>query len=131
MESFVVYVSSEQSSALYPRNVPGDFTVHLNRPYHLKGEWECALIQLSFEGQSGPGYYLCCDLVAESFVGRDMLPVLRRVRDKTWQFRTAIYVPLKTHDFESVRIFLRTWNNRDTRLVRPIYVTLHFRRRPV
>lgn len=126
---FTVYLTSTSSSEAYPDNTPNDFTVHLPRPCHLDGEWECGLVQIIFQERSEGGYYLCCDLVTESFASERMLPVLRRIRDKTWQFHNVIYVPLKQHDFETIRIYLGTWDFQPSRLVQPLHCTLHFRRR--
>ncbi len=128
---FLVFTNSGSSAQFHPDNKPQNFTVHLPRPVHLEGEWECALVQFFMEGRSEGGFFVCTDVVAESHVGDFMLPVLRRVREsRTWQFKCLLYVPVKEHDFSSIRIFLRNWHNVEpARLREQAHCTLHFRRR--
>ena len=126
---FLLYACSEHSQDIFPNNTPPNFAIHLKRPVHLEGQWECALVQFVFDGKPEAGYFVCCDLVRESHTGDYMLPVLRQVRDKMWQFKNLLYVPLKSRDFNAIRIYLRTWKNGEpTRVKNTVYCTLHFRR---
>ena len=126
---FYLYLDSEQSKKLYPTNTSSNFTIQLPAPYHLTGEWECGLVQYNFDYRVKPGLYFCCDLLTESHAGEFMLPVLRRVHDSSWQFRTILYVPLKILDFGSITFYFRTWTNADVAPIKePGYFTLHFRR---
>lgn len=126
---FYVYGSSAECKDLYPDNKPEDFVIHLPKPIHMEGEWECGLLQFQYNVSTEKPYYVCCDLVRESFVGDYTLPVLRRVRLKGIQFIKVIYVPLKTRDFNSIRVYMRSWKNKDpTGLRGRSFCTLHFRR---
>ena len=126
---FILYLHSSHSADIYPDNHPQNFSIHLKRPIHLEGDWECALVQFSFGSLSEAGYYVCCDVLAESHTGDFMLPVLRRVRDRAWQFKNLLYVPVKSRDFSTIHMYLRTWQNSEPVFVRgQSYCTLHFRR---
>jgi len=126
---FSIFLDSGHCQDIYPSNAAQNFTIHLPRSVHLKGEWECALVQFVMEGRSEAGFYVCCDILTESHVGDFMLPVLRRVRDKMWQFKIPLYVPVKTHSFNSIHIYLRNWHNVEPgRMKDQTHCVLHFRR---
>ncbi len=126
---FSIYLDSSHSTAIYPGNKPANFSILLPRAVHLEGDWECALVQFVIDGRSEAGFYVCTDVVAESYVGDFMLPVLRRVRDRMWQFKRLIYVPVKTRDFTTICVYLRKWNNLEpTSLSGHAHCMLHFRR---
>ena len=127
--SFFIYGYSRHSKDLYPTNKGQDFYIHLSEPVHLEGEWECGLVQFQYNASSESPYYVCCDIVAESYAGDFKLPILRRVRLKNTQFSHVIYVPLKTRDFSSIHFYLKSWNNKTPFSVRGgTHCTLHFRR---
>ena len=127
--SLYIYGYSRYSRHLYPNNRATDFVIPLPQPIHLEGEWECGLVQFHCESSADAGYYVCCDLVSESYVGNFKLPVLRRVRQKLWQYRNILYVPLKTRDCNSIRLYMRTWRNREPTGVKgSVYCLLHLKR---
>ena len=130
---FYIYGYSKHSKDIYPNNRGEDFTIHLPHPLQLEGEWECGLVQFEYVTSSDTPYYVCCDIVNESYVGDYKLPVLRRVRTTgrkpSTQFNSVNYVSLKSHDFDSIRVYLRNWRNAPALRVRAgTHCTLHFRR---
>ena len=127
---FYIYGNSSDCKDHYPDNRPEDFVIHLPNPIELKGEWECGLMQFQYNSSSEKPFFVCCDLVLESYVGDHKLEVLRRVRLKNVQFANVIYVPLKMCNFNSIRVYMRTWKNKEaTGLRGRSFCTLHFRRR--
>ncbi len=131
-QEFHLYCYSQHSKEFFPSNGPSDFTIHLPKSIHLEGAWECGLMQFKYTTTASTTekpFYVCCDLVSESYSGDFTLPILRRVRLRTTQFSHVIYVPLKTRDFNVVRLYLRTWKNKDSPVQRgDTHCTLHFRR---
>lgn len=128
-QEFHIYGYSENSKVFYPENTPDDFTIHLQKSFHLEGEWECGLIQFQYAASLEKPFFVCCDLVNESYVGDIKLPILRRVRLRNTQFNQVIYSTLKKRDFNSIRIYMKTWRNKPGTMVRgKTYYTLHFRR---
>lgn len=127
--SFHIYGYSRHSKDLYPHNRGDNFVIPLAKPLHLEGEWECGLLQFQYNAATDTPYYVCCDAVVESHVGDYKLPVLRRVRLKNIQYSHMIYVPLKVHDFNSIRVYMRSWNNKPPlSVISGTHCTLHFRR---
>ena len=126
---FYIYCTSSDCKELNPDNRAENFVIHLPKPIHLEGEWECGLMQFQYNASSEKPFYVCCDLVTESYVGDHTLPLFRRVRLKNVQFANVIYIPLKTHDFNSIHVYMRSWKNTEATGVRGrSYCTLHFRR---
>ncbi len=126
---FNIYGYSNHSKDVYPNNTSADFVISLPKPIHLEGEWECGFVQFYYTASTDKPFYVCCDLVHESHVGDFKLPILRRVQLKTTQFAHVIYAPMKTRDFNSIRVYMRTWKNKPAKALRgPTYFTLHFRR---
>lgn len=125
---FYIYGCSGNSKDIYPNNAPEDFVIHFPKPVHLEGEWECGLFQLQYNASTEKPYYICCDVVSESYVGDHTLPILRRVRLKSIQYANVIYVPLRRKDFNSIRFYMRTWKNKHAQGFRgKTFCTLHFR----
>lgn len=134
--SFHIYLSSADSWDSFPQNHSGDFTVSLSDNVHLGEEWECGLLECQLFATPTTPAYICCDLVEESLVAEFKLPILRRIRLKTaTEFQQVSYFPLKTRGFNTVRIYVRTWNNKPLYATsgQPghTYCTLHFRRRGI
>ena len=126
---FFVFANSNDSTDHYPENRTEDFVIHLAKPVHLEGQWECGLMQYQFNSTVDKPFYVCCDLVQESFVGDHKQSVLRRIRLKNVQFANVIYLPLKVHDFNSIRVYLRSWKDKEPRGIKgQSFCTLHFRR---
>jgi len=127
---FYLYVCSRNSTAIFPKNTNVDFTTQLSDNIHLDGEWSCGLVECQLFGVPADPVFVCCDLVHESSVGEFKLPVLRRIRLKTTQFSEVAYMPLKTTDFNTIRIYVMKWNKRlPEKRSGHTYCTLHFQRR--
>lgn len=130
---FHIYGYSRYAKDVYPYNKGDDFVIHLSDPVHLEGEWECGLVQFDYNTATDSPYFVCCDIVMESNVGEYKMPALRRVKTSgkkpATQFNHVIYVALKSHDFNSIRIYMKTWKNYPpTRIRAGTHCTLHFRR---
>lgn len=126
---FNIFCYSDNSKDVYPNNRADDFVLHLPNPIHLEGEWECGLVQFEYTASSDKPFFVCSDVVMESYVGDYKLPVLRRVRLRNTQFNHVIYAPVKMRDLSSIHIFMRTWKNKTAFMVRGrVFCTLHFRR---
>lgn len=122
---FWVYVSNKGISP----STPIDFTTQLSTSVHLDGEWSCGVVEYSHHRILSQPVYLCCDLVGESHAGKYRLPVLRRIHHKLTQFDPVSYIPVKIKDFNAVRIYARTWDNKTpgAPFKGNSYCTLHFR----
>ena len=128
--SFTIYSHSQHSRDVHARNRPDDFTIQLPKIIELPGQWECGLVQFHCDSNRTTGYFICSDLLEESFVGDSKLPLFRRVRVKTSHFAQILYIPVKLKRFQSIRVYLRSWHLQPARAVRgSTYCTLHFRRR--
>lgn len=80
MESHYLFMSSNDSTNEFPDKSGTDFTIELPRVYTLKGEWECALVEIE-PYVDADTMYVCTVLCQESFVEDTMIPILRRLRN--------------------------------------------------
>ena len=110
---FYVYGTSSYCKEFYPTNKAEDFIIHLPKPIHLEGEWECGLVSFQYNASAEKPYYVCCDLVTQSYVGDYMLPLLRRVRLKNVQYANVLYIALRIRDFNSIRVYMKSWKNKE------------------
>jgi len=81
MEDFYVYLTSDDSIHLFPDNKPSEFTVNLGRNITLKGNWTCALKEITYHvHQDLPEtVYILCNKCEPSYVRNTYLPILRRL----------------------------------------------------
>ena len=116
MKNLYLYLNSQDSIRLYNTNSPSECRIQLPKSYILEGSWSCALVDISLDCHFSPKsnrLYLCCDFVEDSYVKESLLPVLRNVeinnryrKLKTELYTYPLYVPLKTSNLHTVRIYL-------------------------
>jgi len=128
-----IYTSSRYCKDLFPQNFAGEINLQLGQPIHLEGKWSCGLVEFVLNNAPQEPVYVCCDLVHESTTGDFAIPILRQVSHKTSEFERVLYVPLKERDFQTVRVYVRTRENRPLPQAPNINqgnssATLHFKR---
>ena len=69
-----LFLSSLDASQHRPDITPADFTVTLPKPYDLRGEWECALLEITVP--TSQDRVRCSDLIEDSYVRDTTFPVL-------------------------------------------------------
>jgi hypothetical protein len=125
---FYIYLSSRDPKTFTPHtNV--DFTTELGSNIHLEGDWECGVVAFDLSSTPLEPVFICCDLVRETRVGKTKIPVLRQVRLIAHQLTQVFYRPVKITDFNTIRIYMRTWRGplKKKKDSAHTYCTLHFR----
>lgn len=135
------YLSSENSKSHFPQNEAGDFKVQLGERLHLKGGWECALVEFQYNLPQIPEsdvseIYICSNLCDSSLIGKAKLPILRRIPnlingiDTIQSFDHVFYVPVVQQEFSVVDIYIRDKNLKRLSFdTGSISCTLHFKKR--
>ena len=121
-----LFLSSDDCLDSHPDNHAWDFTVDLGKYVNLKGEWECALMDLRspLKGE----VYVYSDLCASSFVSGSYASILRIVNNRT-TMDPPYYMPV-AHDYVGhVRVYIRTEKNEMPSFTnKRLTCTLHLRR---
>lgn len=111
-----LFLNSNDSTSFHPSNNPDDFIVTLPKPYVLDGCWECALLEMNIELINDidlPRVHLCCDIVEDSYVRNNMLPILRAQELTPEQnilqmtYVHPYYLNVSKQEIRSIRIFIR------------------------
>lgn len=134
----MIVLSSSDSVKYHLNNTVTDFITELVVPFHLKGAWEVALIDihmsLSTQSRLKP-INIYCDLCDESNVNGVLSPLLRHMPltkvklMQHLQFSTPIYVSLKTSEIKRVRMYIRDdHDDTPTQITDPLSCTLHIRK---
>jgi hypothetical protein len=81
---YFLYLNSNDSTDFYPNNEPADFRTQLPRPLTLDGEWECALVSITFwpqfhTSEKPKEMYVCLEEVGNSYALDSLYPILKRV----------------------------------------------------
>ena len=66
-------------------NTPADFFTPSPWLQHLKGDWECALVEIAVECEYSPRsdrLYLCSDIVDESYINGRNYSLLRNIETR-------------------------------------------------
>ncbi len=118
---------------MFPQNYAGELNLQLSQPIHLGGKWSCGLVEFVLNAAPQEPVYVCCSLVHESQTGDFTVPILRQVVHKSSEFEHVLYVPVKEASFQTVRVFVRTLDNKPLPQAPNINqgnssATLHFRR---
>ena len=72
---------SEHMKALY-LSTKGDDTIDLPVPLEVKN-YLCRVVEMSGKVNKKGDLFLCCDICEESYIGENMMPVLRSIQRKT------------------------------------------------
>lgn len=111
-----LFLNSNDSTSFHPSNNPDDFIVTLPKPYVLDGCWECALLEMNIQLINDialPRVHLCCDIVEDSYVRNNMLPILRAQELTPEQnilqmtYVHPYYLNVSKQEIRSIRIFIR------------------------
>ena len=137
-----IYVKSDESDEYFVDNKTHKFQVHLQLPLYFYGKWKVALAQFhaTEKGKSSSkadeGLYVYTDLCKESIVYGEERPLLKRLEKSgkgkwDYAFDTPFYVPVKKQELREFEIYIKRELNKDaTELIKPVYLTLHFKQYP-
>lgn len=100
-----LYLSSSDSTHLYPDNTGVDFTVRLPQPItgqnHMLGMVHCITPSKPVEP-----LYIVCDVVQSSVLGEYQLPILDQTSVKTKEFTHVAYKPVTVSEISTLRVKL-------------------------
>ena len=105
-----IHLSSDDCKTTHPNNTPYSFTVDLPTVLPTRcGEWELALssIQVS-QGKLPKVFNVFCDVVEQSIIKEDRLPVLRQATQA--QFFRLMFIKVVTPELSTIRITLTDIN---------------------
>ena len=120
MESFYLYLSSQDCLDIRKNNNPSEFMIQLPKSYALDGHWSCAVTEIALTCNFRPRskrLYLCGDLVEETCVRGTFIPVLRSIeietkyrKQKYKEFIHRVYLPVTVTNLNSLRLYLKDEN---------------------
>lgn len=149
--SIRMVLKSSDSSGLFEKNTPHDFTVQFDKLIHLEGYWTVALteITLSYTHTSKRigDVYVFSNICQGMFVGGTETSLLRKVhlsKDMTEQtgtknkvkvheqvFSTPYYMPVRVAQMNQIHIYIKDSDGRPSSFLNEdVSVTLHFRKYP-
>ena len=139
MDSFYLYLNSQDSLSIRKNNSPSEFWIQLSKSYHLDGQWTCALTEITLDcdfKQRSKRLYLCCDLVEESYARNTLIPVLRNIEIGTkykkvlsTEFIRPIYVPVTVTQLTSLRLYFKDENLNPVDFeTNDLHCVLHFKK---
>ena len=110
-----IYVAWGDSKSRYPANKPNNFWLELPSTLVLQGEWCIALMDVKIKCQAKTSVFLLSDVCEESYVKGNKYPVLRRLDEKTSEFRVPRFVRVTRQQIQRIRIWLLTedWREAD------------------
>jgi hypothetical protein len=134
MDDFYLFLDSRDSQSVHPNNTASEFTVELPRNYDLRGDWECALVEIRCRSNSTSRIYVCSDIVQDSYIGNTLLSALRTVELRAKKivdltFSNPFYINVQTRELSRVSVFIRDRELEPYRLTGSLYCSIHFRRR--
>lgn len=100
-----LFLASTDCLVSHPANNPWDFTINLNQYVHLKGTWECALMDIDYDGPASE-LYIFSDLCSDSYVTDSYLPLLRIVK-RSGSFKNPFYVSIPRDFVDRIRVYIR------------------------
>ena len=141
MEHYL-FVSSKDTDL--PGNHPSDFTVTLPKTYHLKGQWACALLEISLHLPFHQRVHVCCDVIEDSYIRGSLFPLLRiipamqddvgRIGDDTvyghLTFERPYFFPLRKKDLDRLRISIRGSELQPLTFDKPVHCVLLLKKQP-
>ena len=128
-----MFLSSTDSSAIFPYNSGYEFQVELPSTLHLEGVWTCALREITFTDPLSDDVIVFCDLLQSSFIRNAQLPVLRILPvtgEKHYIFTDPIQMQLSRDEIKRIRIFIRTTEMSIPSFIQnPVRCTLQLKRK--
>ena len=108
-DTFHVFLSSEDSTGIFPENSPSDFTVLLPERIRLaEGKWLCGLLSVHIPTRSEKNpLFICSDICSESVTGEYKLPVLARIFGTSTKPNNILFIPVKKRELSSIRIYIK------------------------
>ena len=118
-----------------------EFMTRLFRQLEVEGDWDCALMDISFlptfqQGITPPLHvYVCSSMTDVSFVKDKGYQVLRRIpistisNDAHHTFATPYYMPVTVHRLTSIAICFKDPDLEAAKLIGPVACTIHLRPR--
>ena len=100
-------VGSADSKLIHPTNSPCEFIAELSRLTNLKGIWKCALVDYNIGKQQREDLYVYCDLIQESPVHGEKLPLLRIIR-RSGDISNPYYIPVNKDYVYRLRFTIKT-----------------------
>lgn len=101
-----LFLSSTDCVASHPDNSAWDFTIDLKQYFHLKGKWECALMDIDYDGPPSQ-LFVFSDLCSDSYVTDSYLPLLRIVK-KPATFKRPYFISIPRNFVDRLRVYIRT-----------------------
>jgi len=113
---FYMYLSSEDSKDIYPRNRPHCFNIQLPERVNLTGTWTVALAEVDypciFNGKTPWWIIFEVTLCDASIVGNKKMSVLRRLpvenlKVNRLSFNPMFHVPIRQQEFDNIQVYIR------------------------
>jgi hypothetical protein len=102
-----LYISSRDSTDLYPQNTASNFRVQLPKYIQLdEGNWTCGVTQCVLPSRPTDPVYITGDFIESSVFGERLQPILCMVTAKTKEFQHIDYTRVKSHQFSTLHLKL-------------------------
>jgi hypothetical protein len=108
-----LFLDSRDSTVHHPANTSYDFIVELSKPLVLRGEWECALMEISLPSSRGEICHVCSDVIEDSYARNTLFPVLRTIptgRNGYFLYHRPYFLPVRARELTRIRMFIRGEN---------------------
>lgn len=129
-----LFCSLKDCINFHPENNSNDFIVKLPKTLHLDGDWECALLDVTFENPT-PGrskmINILTDLCDSSHINFQNLPILRRLllHEGSYEFKQPFYIRIARDQIQRFRIYITyDQDSGSTLSMRTLYCTLNLRK---
>ena len=101
-----LFLNSNDSKSLHPDNKPFNFTVELPTPLELRGDWKCALAEISYPKSIRRELYVYCDICEYSYIADGYKPILRIVKSGDI-YNQLFYQPITTSLVSRIKIYIK------------------------
>ena len=105
-----LFLNSQDSLSVHPKNTSFDFTVELPQPINVDGKSKIALSEINYSEVHEKDLYVYCDVCDYSYVKDGYKPILRIV-NKSCIYNKLIYIPISSSYIPRIRIYIRDENN--------------------
>lgn len=113
MDNILISLSSDDyTTSFYPSNTTAEFICDLTETYTLEGEYECAIVDFIYKKKTSVSkiLYIFCDICIDSYIKETKLPLLRIIDTKRKESLFPIYVNVKSHQFNKIRVYITDQN---------------------
>ena len=101
-----LFLNSNDSKSLHPKNSPFNFTVELPTPLELRGDWKCALTEISYPKSIRQELYVYCDICEYSYIADGYKPILRIVKGSDI-YNQLFYRPITNPFVSRIQIYIK------------------------